>query len=881
MKTELLKKVALTNFLILIFCLGINAGTYEKKTFTAESLCNDSPVIDGQLEDKCWEEAKWDNSFVQYRPVEGDAPGQETQYAMLYDNDFIYIGVKALDTAPDSIVKRLTRRDQTDGDYIMVQFDSYHNKQTAFCFKVSAAGVKSDYFISNDGENADINWDPIWHVKTSLNDAGWFAEMKIPISQLRFNPEENNTWGFQAQRLIYRNDETVLWQPIARDASGWVNNLGLLTGLKDIKSKKTFDIIPYAVTSAESFESQAGNPFVTGSNYGINAGLDGKVGITNYFTLDFTINPDFGQVEADPSQVNLTAFETFFSEKRPFFIEGSNLFNYRLGFGDGELGNENLFYSRRIGRSPQYYYAPGENEYINAPEHTPIIGALKLTGRTNNGLSLGIMQSTTASQYAEIDNLGDRSKILTEPLTSYFTARAVQELDEGNTSIGIIGTAVNRDINENHLDFLHTSAYTAGLDLKQYFADRSYMLVSTAYMSHVMGSKEAISRTQLSPTRYFQRPDAKHLDFDPNKTSLTGAGGSLQLWKISGKLRIVGAVLAKSPGLETNDIGYLRETDNVTQVLWAGYRINEPIGILRSININANQWLFYTLGGEKKNFGGNINFWMQFNNYWNLSAGFNISDDQLSTTMLRGGPSYLLPGNINPWLRISTDERKKISISTTSSYMNGFEDYRVSYNNNVGITYRPLNTLHITLSPGYYKNNSEVQYVTTTTSDDNKIYVLGELEQSVTSLSLRINYTITPELSLQFWGQPFIASGSYSNFKKSTDTKAESFNNRYYEYTDSEIAFNETTNSYEVFESGNEEPDYKFRNPDFNVKEFLSNLVLRWEYQPGSTLFFVWSQTRDHYAMDGNFNIQHDANQLFSDTPYNVFMLKFSYRIGV
>lgn len=877
MKTKIILSAVFTILISNYLC----AGAYEKKTFNAQKNENETPVIDGILDDKAWQNAYWDNGFVQYRPSEGEQPSQKTWFSFLYDDNFIYVGVKAYDTSPDKIVKRLTRRDQIEGDAIGVQFDSYHNQRTAYCFYVSAAGVKSDYFMSNDGENTDRNWDPIWYVKTTSDENGWYAEIKIPLSQLRFNPKENSTWGLQIERRIYRYDEVVLWQPISRNAPGWVHYLGLLSGLENIEPKKTFDIVPYALTSAESFEKQPGNPFANGKSYGLNAGVDGKIGITNYLTLDFTVNPDFGQVEADPSQVNLTAFESYLSEKRPFFIEGSDLFNYKLGFGDGDMGNENLFYSRRIGRSPQYHPMADEDEYINAPEFTPIIGALKLTGRTNDGLSVGIMQSTTASQYADIDKLGETTEILIEPLTSYFAGRAIQELNDGKTTIGFMGTAVNRDIKEDHLDFMHTSAYSAGLDLKQYIANRKYMFVSTAYMSHVNGSKTAITRTQLSPARYFQRPDADHLNFDTERTSLTGAGGNLQFWKIDGNLKFVSALLIKSPELETNDIGYLRETDNITQVLWAGYSINKPIGILRSININTNEWTSYTFGGERTNLGGNVNLWMQFTNYWHLSIGSNINHEPLSTTMLRGGPAFSLPGNMNVWLNLNTDSRKKISLSTSANYYMGFNNYRKYTYNNLGISYRPLNTLLITLTPSYNTNINDIQYVSTKTYNEEPAYILGKLDQKVIAMSLRINYTITPELTLQFWGQPFIASGEYTEFKKVTSPKANNYHDRFHAYIDNQIAFDQDANMYNVYENNNENPDYSFHNPDFNFKEFLSNLVLRWEYKPGSTLYFVWSQTRDHFARDGSFNFQNDTDMLFTDTPHNIFMLKFSYRIGI
>ncbi len=870
-------------FAFFLFTAIINTfgSTYETKSFFAQALISEPPVIDGTLNDEAWQVAQWDSSFVQYSPSEGANPSQKTEFALLYDKNYLYVGIRAYDNAPDSIVKRLTRRDQIDGDYVGVQFDSYLNRRTAFCFYVSAAGVKRDYFISNNGDSRDFNWDPIWYVSTTSDSEGWYAEMKIPLSQLRFNPEEINIWGFQVERMIFRNDERALWQPVARNASGWVNYMGHLEGLKNLEAKKTFDITPYTLASAESYEAQANNPFYTGRDYNLNGGVDGKIGLTNYFTLDFTINPDFGQVEADPSQVNLTAFETFFPEQRPFFVEGRDLFSFRVGFGDGDVGDENLFYSRRIGRSPQYRPAAGQDEFVYTPEFTPIIGALKLTGRTNDGLSLGIMQSTTASQYAQVDNMGSHSEILAEPLTNYFAARALQEFSEGNTTIGVIGTAVNRNLSEGHLDFLHSSAYTGGVDITQYFADRRYALISNIYMSHIRGSERAISRTQLSPVRYYQRPDADHLEFDPNRTSLSGAGGNLQLGKVSGRFRWMTAFLVKSPGLETNDIGYLRSADALFQVLWFGYRINEPFGIIRNANINTNQWTSYTFGGERTSLGGNINGWTQFTNYWSLSTGVSYDHDGLATSSLRGGPAFVTTSRTGGWMSLNTDNRKKLQFFTSNNYWKGNEGSFATLNNSLGITYRPHNALHLTVSPGVGNAVTTAQYVTQRSYEDSPVYILGTLDQTVWRMSIRINYTITPELSLQYWGQPFIAAGKYTNFKKVTDPRATHFQDRFEEYTDSQIRYDESSGQYLIFESGGNTADYSFFNPDFNVKEFLSNLVLRWEYSPGSTLFFVWSQTRDHYMRDGHFDFQNNVNELFSDKAHNVFMLKLSCRIGV
>lgn len=863
------------------FCIKTYGHVYEKRTLQAQNLSFAAPVIDGILDDLCWINAQWTDDFVQFRPHEGANPSQKTSFALLYDDNYLYLAFKAWDTAPDSIVRRMTRRDQIDGDYVGVMFDSYHDQRTAFAFFVSAAGVKFDSYISNDGDSRDVSWDPIWMVKTSLDSQGWAAEMRIPMTQLRFNPAESNTWGFQAERRIYRNDETLLWQPISRTASGWVHHMGLLSGLDKINPRKTFDLTPYAVSTAEAFPAIKGNPYATGSRYKYDAGLDGKIGLTNYLTLDFTINPDFGQVEADPSEVNLTAYESFYSERRPFFVEGRDLLSFRLSFGDGGGGQEDLFYSRRIGRKPQYRPQAGEDRYVSLGDFTPILGAAKIIGRTPGGLSIGLMQSVTGNQYALISEQGQENRILAEPFTSYLAARAIQDFKQGNTIIGIMGTAVNRNLPEEHLKFLHQSAYSGGIDLTHYVADRSYMLRTVGYFSHVRGSQEAILRTQRAPARYFQRPDAAYLNYDPERTSLTGTGGNIQFWKVKGKLRYAAALMSKSPQLEINDMGFMRSSDEIFQVTWAGYRITEPMSIIRSANININQWTNWNFNGESTGGGGNINYSMQFTNYWGFNNGINYNMPRLSASMLRGGPAFLLPASTSSWFWVGTSEQKPLRIASGFNMQDGAEKSQKNRHINLSITYRPANTLMITLSPSYGRNQNNTQYVNTLNLDGGQQrYILAHLDQQVVAMSLRVNYTITPELSLQFWGQPFLATGKYSDFKRVTNPRHAHYSERFETFNTSQITYLSDQRYYQVLEGGENNPSYRIHNPDFNVKQFLANMVVRWEYKPGSTLFFVWSQTRDHFHQDGSLDLHTDTDHLFSQKAHNVFMLKFTYRFG-
>jgi len=431
--------------LLVLLPFAVVGQDYEKRVYTATLITN-PPAINGDLDDEAWMQGEWSGDFLQFEPSEGAPVKQKTEFKLVYDDNNIYVAIKAWDTAPDSIVSRMTRRDDTDGDEVVVAFDSYFDQRTAFGFGVSAAGVKDDLIYTDDGKNEDESFDPIWYVKTAIHDWGWAVEMRIPLTQLRFSNTEHQVWGFEVIREIYRHNETDLWQPIARNASGRIHNSGLLHGLSNIKPRTLFDLTPYGVTKLETYQGEAGNPWQDGSGFTASAGLDAKIGVTNNMILSLSLNPDFGQVEADPSEVNLTAFETYFREKRPFFIEGKNITSYNLGIGGGDEGNDNLFYSRRIGRSPRMSYIPGEDEFSWTPSFTPIIGAAKLTGKSAGGWSVGAIEAFTSQVNTKIynDQTEETSYRTAEPLTNFTVGRVQKDFNEGKTIIGAMGTSTIR-----------------------------------------------------------------------------------------------------------------------------------------------------------------------------------------------------------------------------------------------------------------------------------------------------------------------------------------------------------------------------------------------------------------------------------------------------
>lgn len=875
------KQLTTIMLVFMVFILTAKANkTYERR-FYETSATTDVPVIDGILNDAIWLKGIWQGGFVQREPKSGVDPSQNTEFQIFYDNDYLYIGIKAYDNSPDSIMHRVSRRDEIEGDAVGLAIDSYHDKQTAFGFWVNAAGVKKDFILTNDGDNQDLNWDPIWWVKTAKNNEGWTAEMKIPLNQLRFAGLDDLTWGLQVGRYYFRKQESSYWQFVPKDASGWVHNFGEINGLRGLTPKRQVEIAPYVVTKAERFKKENGNPFMTGRKNNISAGADAKIGLTNNFILDLTVNPDFGQVEADPSVVNLTAFETYFEEKRPFFVEGRNLFNFNLQGGDGDGAAENLFYSRRIGRSPQLYPENvSDNAYVEIPSNTTILGAAKLSGRTNNGLSVGVMETLTLNSFANISDAGTRSTEIVEPLTNYFVGTVKKEFNKGNTIVNSIFTSTNRQLTEVTKDYLHKDAFTGGLDLQQYWKNKVYFFNFKMYFSNVRGTKNAIASTQNSPLRYFQRTDIKHVSLDSSRTSLTGTGGLMQFGKVGeGHFRYMGFLSWKSPQLEVNDIGYSHSADDVFQAFWVGIRYWEPFFIFRNFNINFNQWAGWNFAKENTYKGGNINFYLQFKNYWGFGGGINRGGERLSNSALRGGPMLKLPGNWNYWYNISSDGRKKVTFTVGGSQNIGDNAYNRSTSYFGFINYRPSKKISLTLVPEYSYGWNKLQYVANTDLNGDPRYINASINRKSYELSLRLEYSINPELTFQYYARPYLSSVSYFDYKYVNNPKANSLNDRFVLYNDSQLTFDRDNAVCYVDENGGGN-DYSFDLRDQNYLDFQSTFIARWEYRPGSTLFFVWTMNKNDYYQSPSSSVNNDISNLYDTYPYSVFLVKFAYRFN-
>ena len=866
--------------LFFLFVLTTFVVFSQTKSYNTQRITGELPLIDGFFEEAAWESVPWAGDFTQFEPQNGEKASEKTEFKILYTDTYLYMAVKAYDSEADKIERRMSRRDGWEGDAIGLQLDSYDDKRTAFVFAVSAAGVKTDGIMTNDNsDNFDDSWDPIWTVKTRITADGWTAEIKIPLTQLRFAKKDKQIWGLEVIRYIFRKNEFSLWQHVSDDESGWVHNFGKLQGLNNLTPQFEATLSPYTVAKAERYEEEEGNPYQTGSSKKVSFGVDGKVGLTSDLTLDFTINPDFGQVEADPSEVNLTAFETFFQEKRPFFIEGKNITNFNITDGGGGFGRDNLFYSRRIGRSPRHYPNTQGDEYVDIPSNTTILESFKLTGKTKNGWSIGLIESFTAAGNAEIDNQGEKRYEEVEPFTNYFIGSLQKDMNEGNTIMGAMITSTNRKNKNENIDFLHDNAYTMGLSFLQYFKDKKYSLSGKLAYSYVEGDSATILNDQNSHLRYFQRPDAEYLSMDSTLTSLNGTGGTIKFDRLgSSKLRYMTSLTWRTPGFDLNDVGYLRSADRIMFMAWAGYRITKPFSIFRSANFSLAEWSGWDFGGTNIFNGGNLNINLQFKNQWNIGGGINFDLENVDNQKLRGGTSILIPGGISNWAFISTDNRKKLKLSTGMSGYQGKNSQ--SSNFWASLSYRPNNRLRLSLNPSINFNRTQLQYVGTETTyyNDETNYLFASIQQKTFALTLRIDLSITPDLSIQYYGQAFVSAGKYSDFKKITDPHADVYEDRFHVFTENEIQYNSDDEVYKVFDNP-AAPDsyYSISSPDFNFKQFHSNLVVRWEYLPSSVLYLVWSQSRTGFSNEGDFALQQNYVDLFSVEPHDVFLLKFSY----
>jgi hypothetical protein len=801
------------------------------------------PAIDGRDTDEVWTRAVAISDFRQFDPVEDGAPAMRTEARIAYDARNLYVLVRAFDPAPDSIRALLSRRDvRTPSDWIKLVVDSYYDRRTGYEFAVNPVGVQRDFYVFNDSEE-DVSWDGVWESGARIDSLGWVAEFRIPLSQLRFPPRDSHTFGIGIWRDIGRTSERIAWPAYRRSQFGLISQIGSVDGLQGLGRPGRLELRPYAVESVKNRPS--GGESVHSSEFSM--GADIKYGLTSNLTVDAALNPDFGQVEADPAVLNLSAFEQFFEERRPFFTEGTGIFRYDMSCNDGRCTG--LFYSRRIGRTPQLGWRyEGDDE---VPSATTILGAAKLTGRVGRGTSVGVL--TTVTQREEVGG------ITVEPQASYAVARLYQDLRGGQSGVGVMLTGVNRQLDDQTEAYLRREAYTGGLDFRHRFLKGGYQVSGYLAGSTVRGSEEAIAATQLSAVHNFQRPD-DGIVYDSTRTALGGSAFQLGLNKITGRVRMWTGYTRSSPGFEINDLGFQTSVDNQSYSTWLGFLHNEPRGPFRRFQLNVNQWNNWTTEGTRTSLGGNVNANGEFLNMWGFYGGYGLDGTVTCVQCTRGGPALKRSPRRQWWAGFNGDPRAMLTPYFNLSGGEGDDGNSRRFSFSPSVQGRFSSRFTASIGGSWSRNVDDLQYFARfgVFEVDTTHYTLAHLEQTTSSLTARIDFTMTPTLSLQFYANPFVSTGRFRDVRELDDPMSDDYDARLRPY------------------------DTGSSPGGFNVKQFRSNTVLRWEYRPGSTMFLVWQQGRQQDGIDeGDFRFARDYRNLFKAHPQNTVLLKVSYWLAM
>jgi len=834
-------------------------------------------AIDGRLDEPGWDAAPKQGGFIQRFPKDAAAPSAETRFAVLYDDRAIFVGVWADDPHPELIRALLTRRDvDAPADAVTVAFDSYHDRRTAYAFQLNAAGVQRDMLLFDD-TNQDDTWDAVWTGNVTTTATGWTAEYRIPLSQLRYAHSESQEWGFQVTRVIGRTGEQDSWSPWPRSAPQVVSKFGIVDGIDHLKPSARLELLPYVTGGVDRTPVEDGDPLNKSIGWRRNIGLDVKYGLGPAFTLSATLNPDFGQVEADPSKVNLSANELFFAEKRTFFLEGSELF--KLQIGNSDASPEGAFYSRRIGAAPAV--PDVDYDYIKAPQTTAIYGAAKLTGKTSSGWSVGLLDAVTGPETAELASAGVTTKPVVAALTNYAIARVKRDLREGNTSIGVSATAVDRKLDGTGLEALERDqAYTGGVQLQHRWADNAWTANVNVIGSWVHGSEQAIAETQQNPRHYFQRPDATNVHVDPTRTSMSGLTakwlvgqlGDTKHWRVG-----VGGDL-RTPGLELNDAGFQQISDRFVPFVLAAYHEDAPSEQVLNWGLSADVFWIQTLEPRLIDSGFEYNGNAQLTNYWQIAAGGHIDNSKWDTTALRGGRSLHLDRAAGNYLNINTDTRKPVWFSLASNGLYNFASEAVEGGVDLGATFQVRSNLDLFVGPSFYMRNDPMQYVDEVPDMAGEPhFIFARIHQTDVSMTLRANWTFSPHLTLQAYAQPYISSGRYTDPKDVDNPGARAYDDRFQRLFRGDYQLVDGT--YQVMRNG---AAFSFDQPDFNFRQLRSTVVVRWEYRPGSTVFAIWSHGRTSDTLDdGRFRAGRDLTDLATAASENIVMVKVNYWIGL
>ena len=804
------------------------------------------PAIDGLDADAVWRDAPVIDEFLQWRPTEGEPARLRTEARIAYDPGHLYVFVRAHDPSPDSIALILERRDSfTPSDMVWVWVDSYHDRRTGYEFGVNPAGVKTDLAIYNDG-NEDEAWDGVWDVATRVDSAGWTAEFRIPLSQMHYPRDATHSFGIMIDRTVYRHNERYSWPLLRSSATGFVSQFGTLEGMNDLQTPRRLEAMPYVV--GRSASRIINNSYGRGSD--LEVGGDIKYRLASNITLDATVNPDFGQVEADPAVLNLTAYESFFDERRPFFVAGRGLFRFDVNCSAVNCSGEGLYYSRRIGRTPELARTYGDTVPL---QPVTIAGAAKLLGRFQNGLTIGVLNATTQ----RVANRGDTTY---SPVTNYAVVRATQDFRGGNSTIGAMLTGVNRNLDEYTSPYLASSAWAGAVDFRHRMFDNRYEISGSLDRSRVRGSEEVIHSLQTNSVHQYQRPDAD-LPLREDRTVLEGDAEEIGFGKIAGQhLRFESALQRRSHGFDVNDLGFLRRADQVSWSTWMGLFDQRATKYYNRFQLNNNWWQYWNTDGLPLERAYNTNMHVTLKNNWGWHMGGTLG--QLGTTyddrLARGGPAVRQDAYFSPWFFINGDSRRDIVPFFNVNYFRGSGGRNRTWSVGPEVSFKTGGRFSSSIGVNWEDNVRDNQWYGNFTEEGVTHYTFAHLEQTTTSITARVNYTFSPNLSLQTYLQPFVSKGTYSDVRELSATpRAADYDDRFVPYTDPEVT---------------DDPG------GFNFKQFQSNVVLRWEYQPGSALFVVWNQGREGSGpVAGDRGFQGEVRDMFGLHPANTFLVKVSY----
>ena len=832
----LISSTLLATTALLALASPLGAQISEKRALAERIAPAQAPRIDGRLDEPMWTNGPPIEDFLQQRPVEGADPTERTQVFIRYDDEALYVGARMFRVRPQDIPRAMTRRDGSgNAERIQVTFDTHHDLRTGYGFSVSASGVRSDYHHSSDDEmrGRESQYDPVWSADAVIDSLGWTAEMRIPFSQIRFPNVETQEWGLQIDRWIPDKNEDLQWIMIPSRENGYISRFGVLTGIKGVHSSRPAEFLPYVAADAkQSAELDARNPFRDPTKARI--GVDAKFGIGTNLTVDATINPDFGQVEADPAEVNLSAFETIVEERRPFFTEGAQLLR---------IEGPNYFYSRRIGGAP---HLSASGDFVDQPRASTILGAAKLTGRTRSRLSVGALFATTGRTEArafELDsNFTDR--VTVEPQTEYAVVRLQQEVGRQASTLGGTFTAMRREMDgrPSLSTALSREAYSGGVDWRLRFQQGRYAISGWAGFSHVAGDSLAMARVQRSSAHFFQRPDADYLGYDTSRRSLSGLTASLRADKDAGDHILWGIqVNTESPGYEVNDVGRLQSADDVDYNADIQLRETQPSPYFQNWRVGLMTKGAFNYGGDRTNHEWSLSSALTLKSLWSLNLSARADLSTLDDALTRGGPLMTTARTTSQEVRLNSPFGGKTFYRVTTNV--GRDDlggYRVSFGG--GVTFRPTPRWQASLDPTFSRSTDARQYVKSIANGASiatygRRYVFAFVDRVTISLKTRLNYAFSPALTLEGYAEPFVASGHFRDFGELRAPRANALRT----YGTDGTSIVASGGSYAVTGGGNA---FTLSDPDFNVLSLRTNVVLRWEWNPGSTLFFVWQQNR-------------------------------------